>query len=72
MDYLSLYIEGREYEALKNFEFKQYNWKFLNVERPNLKLDLLLEKNGYIQVFIHHVILFIFIKISLDFQIWQI
>ena len=48
MDYLSLYIEGREYEALKNFEFKQYNWKFLNVERPNLKLDLLLEKNGYI------------------------
>ena len=51
MDYLSLDIEGGEYEALKNFEFKQYKWKFLTVERPNLELDLLLDKNGYIQVF---------------------
>ena len=51
MDYLSLDIEGGEYEALKNFEFKQYKWKFLTIERPNLELDLLLDKNGYIQVF---------------------
>ena len=51
MDYLSLDIEGGEYEALKNFEFKQYKWKFITIERPNLELDLLLDKNGYIQVF---------------------
>ena len=51
MDYLSLDIEGGEYEALKNFDFKQYKWKFLTIERPNLELDLLLDKNGYIQVF---------------------
>ena len=50
MDYLSLDIEGGEYEALKNFEFKRYKWKFLTVERPNLELDLLLDENGYIQV----------------------
>ena len=35
VDYLSLDIEGGEYEALKNFEFKQYKWKFLTIERPN-------------------------------------
>ena len=27
MDYLSLDIEGGEYEALKNFDFKKYKWK---------------------------------------------
>ena len=51
MDYLSLDIEGGEYEALKNFDFKKYKWKFITAERPNLKLNLLLDKNGYIQVF---------------------
>ena len=51
MDYLSLDIEGGEYAALKNFDFKKYKWKFITAERPNLKLNLLLDKNGYIQVF---------------------
>ena len=43
-------IEGAEYECLKNFDFTQFKWRFLTVERPNLKLNLLLDKNGYIQV----------------------
>ena len=51
MDYLSLDIEGGEYEALKNFNFKKYKWKFITAERPNLDLNLLLDKNGYVQVF---------------------
>lgn len=53
MDYLSLDIEGAEWEALKNFDFDKYKWKCLTIERPPLDLDLLLDENGYIQV--HHV-----------------
>ena len=50
MDYLSLDIEGAEWEALKNFNFEKYKWKCLTIEKPKLELDLLLDKNGYIQV----------------------
>lgn len=50
MDYLSLDIEGAEWEALKNFNFNKYKWRSLTIEKPNLELDLLLDKNGYIQI----------------------
>lgn len=52
MDYLSLDVEGAEYECLKNFDFDQFKWRFLTIERPTLELNLLLDENGYIQV--HH------------------
>ena len=52
MDYLSLDVEGAEYECLKNFDFEQFKWRFMTVERPNLELNLLLDEKGYIQV--HH------------------
>ena len=50
MDYLSLDIEGGEWHALKNFNFNKYKWKCLTIEKPGIDLDLLLDKNGYIQI----------------------
>jgi len=50
MDYLSLDIEGAEYEALKNFDFEQFKFRAMTIERPTFELDLLLDFAGYIQV----------------------
>lgn len=52
IDYLSLDIEGAEFEALRTFDFSKYKFKCLTVERPPLELDLLLDAHGYVQV--HH------------------
>ena len=52
MDYLSLEVEGAEWEIMKDFPFDQYQWRFLTIERTRLELDLLLDLHGYIQV--HH------------------
>lgn len=38
------------YYYFKNFNFKKYKWKSLTIEKPNLELDLLLDKNGLIQI----------------------
>jgi hypothetical protein len=48
IDYLSLDVEGSEYEIMKDFPFKDYTFKVLTVERPNKKLKSLLSENGYI------------------------
>ena len=48
IDYLSLDVEGSEYEIMKDFPFKDYTFKVLTVERPNKKLKSLLTENGYI------------------------
>jgi len=55
IDYLSLDVEGHEYEVLKNFPFDEYKIRCLTVEHnephvgPEMRLRLraLLETNGY-------------------------
>jgi len=48
IDYLSLDVEGSEYEIMKDFPFETYTFKVLSVERPNKKLKALLQENGYV------------------------
>ena len=50
IDYLSLDIEGAEYEALRNFDFDYFKFVAMTIERPTLELDLLLDEAGYLQV----------------------
>ena len=58
IDYLSIDIEGNEYEALKNFDFKKWTIGIITIEHnlymngPDLKNSLydLLSKNGFIRV----------------------
>jgi hypothetical protein len=50
IDYLSLDVEGSEYEIMKDFPFEQYTIKVLTVERPSKKLKQLLESKGYIEL----------------------
>jgi len=48
IDYLSLDVEGSEYEIMKDFPFETYTIRVLTVERPNEQLKQLLEEKGYI------------------------
>jgi hypothetical protein len=48
IDYLSLDVEGSEYEIMKDFPFKEYTFKVISIERPNEELKSLLSENGYI------------------------
>ena len=48
IDYLSLDVEGAEYNVLQNFPFDQYIFRTMTIERPSPKLNTLLKKNGYI------------------------
>ena len=48
IDYMSLDVEGSEFEIMKNFPFNEYNIKVLSVERPDQRLQNLLKENGYI------------------------
>lgn len=50
IDYLSLDVEGAEEFILKNFDFEKYTFKFMTIERPTNALNILLDRNGYIQV----------------------
>ena len=50
IDYLSLDVEGAEEFILKNFDFEKYTFRFITVERPSDTLNILLDKNGYIQI----------------------
>ena len=47
IDYLSLDVEGAEYEVFKNFPFHIYKFMSMTIERPPKKLNNLLFKNGY-------------------------
>ena len=47
IDYLSLDVEGAEYEVFKNFPFRKYKFMSMTIERPPKKLNKLLFKNGY-------------------------
>ena len=50
IDYLSLDIEGAEFEAMRDFDFSKYKFKCMTIECPPLELDLLLDAHGYVQV----------------------
>ena len=45
IDYMSLDVEGAEYEILKNFPFDKFKFKSMSIERPNKNLDLFHTKN---------------------------
>lgn len=49
IDFLSLDVEGAEWIILRLFPFDKYKFKCMAIERPNEKLDLILETNGYKQ-----------------------
>lgn len=50
IDYLSLDVEGAEWECLRSFPFSRWRFRALTIERMPLNLALLLDANGYIQV----------------------
>jgi len=50
IDYLSLDIEGAEYDALSAFNFSAYTFSVLTIERPSRPLRELLRNNGYMYV----------------------
>ena len=58
IDYLSLDVEGHEYEIIKNFNFDKYKFRCITVEHNEphigdelqIKIRTLLEKNGYLFV----------------------
>ena len=50
IDYLSLDVEGAEEFILSSFNFKKYKFKFMTIERPTNKLNILLDQNNYVQV----------------------
>lgn len=50
IDYLSLDVEGAEEFILSNFNFKKYKFKFMSIERPSKKLDIILDENNYVQI----------------------
>jgi hypothetical protein len=47
IDYLSLDIEGGEWDAMKSFDFGLYQFKVISIERPIKKLQFLLFRHGY-------------------------
>ena len=50
IDYLSLDVEGSEYEIMKDFPFDEYRIKILTVERPSKALRELLISKGYLEL----------------------
>ncbi|CAN0046199.1 unnamed protein product [Heterosigma akashiwo] len=47
IDYFSLDVEGAELAVLSSFDYDQYTFLTLSVERPPRELHDLLSKNGY-------------------------
>jgi FkbM family methyltransferase len=50
VDYLSIDIEGAEESVLKNFNFKDYLFKCITIERPTDTLKKIFVENGYILI----------------------
>lgn len=50
IDFMSLDVEGYEWEVLRDFPFDDYLFRSLVIERPSPELDLLLDSAGYRQV----------------------
>lgn len=47
VDFLSLDIEGAEYDALSTFAFDRYTFSVMTIERPSGQLQHLLREKGY-------------------------
>ncbi len=47
VQYLSMDLEGSEYEALKLFDFKSHTFLTISIERPSELLHRLLTSNNY-------------------------
>ena len=45
--YLSMDLEGAEYEVLKTFDFEKYTFFVISIERPSESLHRLLVSKGY-------------------------
>lgn len=50
IDYLSIDIEGAEERVLGNFNFKEYRFNCITIERPTEHLRKTLEENAYILI----------------------
>mmetsp|Transcript_17631 Transcript_17631/g.25734 ORF Transcript_17631/g.25734 Transcript_17631/m.25734 type:complete len:381 (-) Transcript_17631:200-1342(-) len=50
MEYLSLDIEGAEYDTMKGFPFDSHKFKVMTIERPSEKLTDLLYDKGYLYI----------------------
>ena len=50
VDYLSIDIEGAEESVLKDFNFKDYRFKCITIERPTDTLKKIFVENGYILI----------------------
>jgi len=50
IDFVSLDVEGAEYMILRNFNFENYQFRSIVVERPSAQLDALLDEKGYVQL----------------------
>lgn len=48
LDYLSLDVEGAEFQVMSGLDHQRYIFSVLTVERPKTKLHLFLAKNGYL------------------------
>jgi hypothetical protein len=47
IDYLSLDVEGYEWEIMRSFPFDEYSFRCLGIERPTRELHALLTNKGY-------------------------
>lgn len=47
IDYLSIDIEGFEFQAIEQIDFEHYRFSIISVERPSLSFHHLLTKHGY-------------------------
>lgn len=47
IDYLSIDVEGAEERILADFDFNQYTFRCITIERPSEKLRNILQNNGY-------------------------
>lgn len=54
IDYMSFDVEGAETFILKNFDFDQYTFKVMTVERPKDELLKILKINGYKHIMDFH------------------
>jgi FkbM family methyltransferase len=50
IDFLSLDVEGHEFEVLRDFPFRDYTFLAMVIERPQIELRTLLDSEGYIPV----------------------
>ena len=50
IDFMSLDVEGHEYQIMKNFPFDEYKFKAMTIELPCKNLDLLLDSKDYCQI----------------------